>query len=292
MRGMAKRLEGRRIALTGPRRAQELGKLVENLGGIPLYRPAQGTVLLDDIDLRDGIVSWIQNPPEWSVFTTGMGLDALFDMAEDMGVADAWWEILKNTSIAARGYKTVNALKRRKLTPLVRDDDGSVEGLIRGLESHPLRDTSVVVQLHGDPAPRLISWLEAQGASCREILPYRHIAPPEEALEQLLQDILGGQVDAVAFTSGPQVRFLLEYADKQGRRQALLEALHGPVVALSVGRITAQGLLEAGIQRVVWPAEERMGSMIVELAKFYSVEGNSVLPHGFGAELDTAGNEG
>lgn len=29
---MARRLEGKRIALTGPRRAEELGKLVENLG--------------------------------------------------------------------------------------------------------------------------------------------------------------------------------------------------------------------------------------------------------------------
>ncbi len=43
---MARRLEGKRIALTGPRRAEELGKLIENMGGIPLYRPAQGTVFL------------------------------------------------------------------------------------------------------------------------------------------------------------------------------------------------------------------------------------------------------
>ncbi|WP_068778867.1 uroporphyrinogen-III synthase [Paenibacillus sp. GM2] len=284
---MAKRLEGVRVALTGPRRAQELGKLVENLGGIPRYRPAQGTVLLDDIDLRNGIVSWIKNPPQWSVFTTGMGLDALFDMAEDMGVAEAWWEILRNTSIAARGYKTINALKRRNLVPIVRDDDGSIEGLIRGLAKHDLSDSSVIVQLHGDPAPRLMSWLEENGANSSQILPYRHIAPPEGALEQLMLDIVSEQVDAVAFTSGPQVRFLLEHADRQGQLQELMDALHGSVVALSVGKVTAQGLIEAGIKRVIYPEEERMGSMIIELVKFYETEGSLIRR----AALDTANAE-
>lgn len=269
---MARRLEGKRIALTGPRRAQELGKLVENLGGIPLYRPAQGTVLLDDLDLRSGIVSWVKEPPEWSIFTTGMGLDALFDMAEDMDVALQLWDTLREKKIAARGYKTVNVLKKRSLTPIVRDDDGSTEGLIRGLKEFDFQGKKVMLQLHGDPAPRLVSWLEAQGASVTQVLPYRHISPPEEALEQLVDDIVNERVDAVTFTSGPQVRFLLEHATKQGQLAALLEALEGPVLAVAVGKVTAAGLHEAGIPRVLAPKEERMGSMIVELARYYAGE--------------------
>lgn len=269
---MARRLEGKRVALTGPRRAEELGKLVENMGGIPLYRPAQGTVLLDDQALRSGIVDWVEHPPDWSIFTTGMGLDALFDMAQDMGVADQLLERLREENIAARGYKTVNALKKRGLTPIVRDDDGSTEGLIRGLAQHELRGASVLLQLHGDPAPRLVAWLEEQGASCRQLLPYKHIAPPEAELEKLLSDILAGEIDAVTFTSGPQVRFLMEHAERQGQLDALLEALKGPVLAVAVGKVTAAGLYEAGVPRVLAPKEERMGSMMVELARYYAGE--------------------
>lgn len=269
---MARRLEGKRIALTGPRRAEELGKLVENMGGIPLYRPAQGTVLLDDQALRSGIVDWVEHPPDWSIFTTGMGLDALFDMAQEMGVADQLLERLQEENIAARGYKTVNALKKRGLTPIVRDDDGSTEGLIRGLAQHELRGASVLLQLHGDPAPRLVAWLEEQGASCRQLLPYKHIAPPEAELEKLLSDILAGEIDAVTFTSGPQVRFLMEHAARQGQLDALLEALKGPVLAVAVGKVTAAGLYEAGVPRVLAPKEERMGSMMVELARYYAGE--------------------
>ncbi|WP_223066049.1 uroporphyrinogen-III synthase [Paenibacillus caui] len=271
---MGGRLEGKRIALTGPRRSQELSKLVENMGGIPLLRPSQGTVFLDDTRLRDGIVSWLSKRPEWAVLTTGMGLEALFGMAEDMGLAADLWDLLRDSRIAARGYKTVNALKKRKLEPVVRDDDGSSEGLIHSWESLGLADSlqgaSVMLQLHGDPAPRLNSWLEEKGASVIQLLPYRHVSPPEESLEQLLKDILGGAVDAVTFTSSPQVRFLLEYAAKSGRSGQLLEALEGPVVAVSVGKVTAQGLREAGLTRVIAPREERMGSMMVELARYYA----------------------
>lgn len=274
---MARRLEGKRIALTGPRRAEELGKLIENMGGIPLYRPAQGTVFLNDEELRQGIQMWVNHPPDWSIFTTGIGLNALFEMAEEMGLLGSILDNLSRSNIAARGYKTVNVLKKRGLSPHVRDDDGSTDGLIRELGAYDLKDVTVLLQLYGDTAPKLVAWLEQQGASCTEILPYRHIAPPEEALDRLLYDILEERIDAVSFTSSPQVRFLLEYAEKRGRFDDLITALQGDVIAVAVGKVTAQGLYEAGIPRVVAPKEERMGSMIVELARYYAGESDPLL---------------
>ncbi|WP_138495435.1 uroporphyrinogen-III synthase [Paenibacillus pinistramenti] len=273
---MGGRLAGKRIALTGPRRAEELGRLVENMGGTVLLRPAQGTVFLDDEALKEGIRTWLAERPEWAVFTTGMGLEALFTAAEELGAAEDMQQLLEQSKIAARGYKTVNALRKRNLLPAVRDDDGSTDGLVRSWAAlgQPLAGQGVMLQLHGDAAPRLVSWLGQEGAQILELLPYRHIAPPEEQLEQLLDDILSGQVDAVTFTSAPQVRFLLEYAARSGRSEALLAALEGPVVAVSVGKMTAQGLIEAGLNRVVAPQEERMGSMMVELAKFYAGSGS------------------
>ncbi|ANS76187.1 uroporphyrinogen-III synthase [Paenibacillus yonginensis] len=266
------RLAGKKVALTGPRRSEELARLVENMGGQALLRPAQGTVFLDDESLKEGIRAWLSSRPEWAVFTTGVGLEALFAAAEEIGQAGELQQLLENSRIAARGYKTVNALRRRNLNPVIRDDDGSTEGLVRAWAAlrQPLAGRKVMVQLHGDSAPLLVEWLEREGAEIMQLLPYRHIAPPEEQLEQLLSDVLSGEVDAVTFTSAPQVRFLLDYAERSGRLEALLSAFEGPVVAVSVGRITAQGLKEAGLSRVIAPQEERMGSMMVELAKFYA----------------------
>jgi len=267
---MAQHLAGIRVALTGPRKSREMSLLVEKMGGIPLVRPAQGTVFLDDRSIRDGLVSWISDPPDWAVLTTGMGLDAIFDMAEDMELAGALLDALAASSIAARGYKTVNALRKRRLSPIVRDDDGSTEGLIREFAAHDLAGKKVMLQLHGETAPKLVSWLEQQGAQVRQVLPYRHVPPEEAELAQLLNEIIANEVDAVAFTSGPQVRFLTEYAALQGKLEQMQEAFRQGVVAASVGKVTANAMREEGIEVRVVPEEEKMGALIVELGRYYA----------------------
>lgn len=267
---MAQHLAGVRVALTGPRKSKEMSVLVEKMGGIPLVRPAQGTVFLDDRSIRDGLVSWISDPPDWAVLTTGMGLDALFEMAEDMEVAGQLLDVLSESSIAARGYKTVNALKKRKLTPLVRDDDGSTDGLIREFAPHDLAGKKVMLQLHGETAPKLVAWLEEQGAIVRQVLPYRHVPPEETELEQLLNEILKFEVDAVAFTSGPQVRFLTQYAASQDKLEPLLAAFRQGVIPASVGKVTANSMREEGIEALVIPEEEKMGALIVELGRYFA----------------------
>ncbi|MGW7159462.1 uroporphyrinogen-III synthase [Paenibacillus taichungensis] len=269
---MAQHLAGIRVALTGPRKSKEMSLLVEKMGGIPLVRPAQGTVFLDDRNIRDGLVSWISDPPDWTVLTTGMGLDAIFDMAEDMEIADQLLDVLSESLIAARGYKTVNALRKRKLTPLVRDDDGSTDGLIREFAPHELKGQKVMLQLHGETAPKLVGWLEEQGAQVRQVLPYRHVPPEEGELEQLLNEILRHEVDAVAFTSGPQVRFLVEYAASKGKLESMQEAFRQGVVPASVGRVTANVMREEGIEALVVPEDEKMGALIVELGRYYAAQ--------------------
>jgi uroporphyrinogen-III synthase len=265
---MAEQLKGLTVALAGARKAEEMTKLVQNMGGTALLRPAQGTVFLDDDALREGLNAWIANPPYMVILTTGIGLEALFTMADSMGLEERFMEALSGSLIAARGYKTVNALKKRGLVPVARDDDGSSTGLIRGMESFDLQGKEVLLQLHGDPAPVLSEWLDKVGAVTRQILPYRHTPPEPGELDRLLEEIVSGKVDAVAFTSAPQFRFLSEFAKAEGKLGELCEAFEDRVLAVSVGRITSAALIEAGIQRIVMPEHERKGSMFVELGRY------------------------
>ncbi|OME05744.1 uroporphyrinogen-III synthase [Paenibacillus odorifer] len=265
---MAEQLKGITVALAGPRKSEEMAKLVQNMGGTAVSRPAQGTVFLDDEALQEGLNAWINQPPYLAILTTGMGLDALFDMAERMGIEERFLEVLSGSIIAARGYKTVNALKKRGLTPEVRDDDGSTIGLIRGLQSLNLQGKEVVLQLHGDPAPHMLAWLQEAGATTRQVLPYRHTPPEPGELERLLLEIISGKIDAVAFTSAPQFRFLCQFAREQGKLEEMLKSFEDKVLAVSVGRITSEALKEEGVQRIIMPEHERMGSMIVELGKY------------------------
>ncbi|MGM1045473.1 MAG: uroporphyrinogen-III synthase [Bacillota bacterium] len=266
---MAQYMKGKVIALAGPRKAADMAKLVEKMGGTPVLRPAQGTVFLDDEALRESITAWVSEPPAWNVFTTGIGFESIMAAAEQMEVSDRLLGIIEGTPIAARGYKTVNALKKHGLVPVVRDDDGSTAGLIRSFESHDLNGKRVMLQLHGESAPKLVSWMQERGAEIVQILPYKHIPPEEQDLELLMNEIIEGKVDAVAFTSAPQFRFLLEFARSQGKFEELVQAFSGKVTAAAVGKVTAQGLREEGIEVKVVPEEERMGSMMVELGRYF-----------------------
>ncbi|ASA24587.1 uroporphyrinogen-III synthase [Paenibacillus donghaensis] len=272
---MAEQLQGMTIALAGPRKSEEMAKLVHNMGGTALLRPAQGTVFLDDELLEAGLSSWISHPPYLAILTTGMGLTALIGKAESMGTTAQFRAVLSGSLIAARGYKTVNALKKLDIEPDVRDDDGSTTGLIRGMQHLELNGKEVVLQLHGESAPQLVQWLEEAGAVVRQLMPYRHTLPEPGSLARLLAEIMEGTLDAVAFTSAPQFRFLWEFAGEQGKQDELRRALNEQVLAVSVGRITSAALKDEGVQRIVMPEHERMGSMLVELGRYVAAQRNS-----------------
>lgn len=264
-----RRLEGKRVALAGQRKVEDIKKIVENLGGTALIRPAQGTTFLDDTHLEEDVKDLVQGTYDWFIFTTGIGTEILYNTADKMGLASEFLAALKSAKIGARGYKTINMLKKLGVTPTVRDDDGSTAGLVRELKSHSFDGCKVALQLHGDPAPALMTFLNDQNAKAKDILPYKHIPPQTDVMEQLLDEILTRKVDAVNFTSAPQPRNLFSFAREKGKEQEVLEAFETDVVALSVGKITAAALNDQGVKRVVVPLQERMGSAIVALEQYY-----------------------
>ncbi|SFL12079.1 uroporphyrinogen-III synthase [Paenibacillus sp. 1_12] len=264
-----RRLEGKRIAITGPRKAAELSVIVEKMGGIPLVRPAQGTVAIEEYKVEAEVRQLIEEGVDWIILTTGVGTEMLYQAAERMSLAAAFVERLQQTQIAARGYKTVKYLKTLGLAPTVRDDDGTTVGILRALQPYNMKDQRVALQLYGDHAPRLVQWLKQQQADYYEILPYVHVPPDLVVLDQLISEIIHGSVDAVTFTSTPQVRFMMAYAREQEQAEALLAAFREITVAVAVGKVTAEALRDEGVERVVAPEEERMGSMMVTLAQYY-----------------------
>ncbi|SFJ24464.1 uroporphyrinogen-III synthase [Paenibacillus sp. UNC496MF] len=267
------RLEGKTIAVTGARKAEEFDRMVAKFGGTTVLRPAQGDVFLDDARIEEQLRGLIVRPADWLVLTTGTGTEALLEAADRLGLLMPFLAALGRMRIAARGYKTVNALRKYGQAPDVRDDDGTTVGLLRAMGQRGLAGARIALQLYGDPAPRLTGELAARGAVCEELLPYRHLAPEGAVLRQLLDEIAGRRVDAVAFTSTAQVRCVMGRAAELGLLEAVREAFAGDVLAASVGKVSAEALREEGVERVLYPEEERMGSLIVALGKHFGAAG-------------------
>ncbi|WP_274654425.1 uroporphyrinogen-III synthase [Paenibacillus humicola] len=270
------RLEGKMIAVTGPRKAEELSRMVGKFGGEAVLRPAQGTVFVDDTRIEGQLHALIARPADWFVLTTGVGLEALLEAAGKLGLTERFIEALRRMRLAARGYKTVNALRKIGLVPEVRDGDGTTAGLLRELEPYDMHGARVALQLYGDPAPRLNGALAQRGAVCEELLPYRHIPPENDVVELLIDEIAAGEVDAVTMTSTVQVRYVMGCAARLGKLEAVRQAFEGPVLAVAVGKVTAETLHEEGLRRVLYPEEERLGSMVVAMSRYFDSRYESI----------------
>ena len=127
----------------------------------------------------------------------------------------------------------------------------------------------MVVQLHGEKAPTLIHYLYTKGAIVTQLLPYQHIPPVQETVETLCQELMEGSVDAVCFTTAIQVRSLFDFAREKGYQQKINTIFAEQTVATAVGKVTAEALVEEGIERIVVPKHERMGAIIVELVHYF-----------------------
>ena len=275
---MGKGLTGKKIAITGTRKHEEITALIEKQGGETIIRPLQGTVFLAEKEVEPDLRKFVENGADWVVLTTGIGTETLINLAGTMGIQEQFMNIIKNAKIASRGYKTANLLKKLGLISNAVDDDGTNRGLVRSLEKYDFTGSKVMVQLHGESAPALIRFFEEKGAFVQQILPYQHIPPQTETVEQLCQELLDNEVDAVCFTTAIQVHSLFDYAKKQGHLSDILAAFNNKTLACAVGKITAEAIREVGIDRLVAPELERMGAMVIELSRYYEDKDEVIIP--------------
>ena len=122
-------------------------------------------------------------------------------------------------------------------------------GIIATLAGETLNGRTVGVQLYGqEPNAPLIAFLEGRGAKVDTVAPYIYASAAEdERVSALIRDMAAGRVDAIAFTSSPQVQRLTQVAEKAGLGAALKDGLGRTKVA-AIGPVVAKELERFGIR--------------------------------------------
>ncbi|MCQ6276167.1 uroporphyrinogen-III synthase [Bacillus sp. V3B] len=269
---MGKSLVGKHIVLGASRKTEEMSTLIEKQGGKASVRSLQGTVFKAEEEVKRDLRTFVAEGADWVIFTTGIGFQVLLEQAEDLGVKADFIKQVEQAKVASRGYKTAAALRKWQIQPVASDDNGTTQSLIRQLEDIDFSAQRVVVQLHGEKAPKLMQFLETKGAATTQLLPYQHIPPLQETVETLCQELMAGSIDAVCFTTAIQVHSLFEYASQKGYLNEIKAAFADKTIATAVGKVTAEALREEEISRIVVPEHERMGAMILELAHYFESE--------------------
>ncbi len=249
----------------------EMGALIERHGGTPYPAPVLQEVHLGDtaevIELVDDICT---GKLQIIVFQTGVGTKALFDSAASGGRESEIHEALAGLTVIARSPKPAAVLRRHK----VRIDHMPPEpftsaDLIAAIKELDLTGKEVAVQAYGGPNGLLMQTLKERGAMVREVSLYTW-GLPEDVTPALglIDELEKGNIDAIAFTSQPQVGNLLEIAAQAGKEESLRHILaRGTVVVASVGPVCTKRMLEAGFRVDVEPDHPHMGNLILALAE-------------------------
>ena len=254
---MTEELTGRRIVVPETRELGQLLRMLEERGA--------DTVPCPMIAIRDApdpvpINAWLRRFAKGTcndlVLMTGEGLRRLLGFARRLDLEPAFRVALAETRKITRGPKPVRALREIGLTADVPADEPTTEGVIAALERHDLTGRRVGVQLYpGNANERLLKFLEGAGAKADPVLPYVYASEVDDArVIAVIAEMAAGQIDAIAFTSAPQVRRFRDVARAFGREAELRQGLERIVVA-AVGPIVAAELNAIGVQVNVTPRD-------------------------------------
>lgn len=264
---------GRTIAITEARRASELATLIGKLGGVTYSAPAVVEMPRNDLTPARAVLERIcASDVRVVVFMTGVGTRAFFELATRDGRLDDLLRALSELSVVARGPKPIAVLKESGVRIDVVPSEPTSEGVLDALASHDLEGRTVAVQLYGDDNRVLVDGLTARGARVLEIPLYEWALPEDPALlSRLVDDVIAGRVDVIAFTSSPQVRHLFLVADRRGQRDALAAGLRDRVAVAAIGPVCAATLREYGVTPHIQPEKGTMGALVHAIARHGTV---------------------
>lgn len=261
---------GLRVAALESRRADELRRMIERLGGVACVSPSMREVPLEDhavaVDFANRLMT---GQIDVVVLMTGVGVQHLMDVIDRHVPRDRFLASLSDAITVARGPKVVAALKTLDINPTFRvPEPNTWRELLQLLDKElVLSQQHIAVQEYGVPNRSLVAGLEARGATVTTVCVYRWELPEDiRPLEQNIRAIAAGEIDVLLLTSANQLHNLLELAVQFQLSEAVRDALRHCVVG-SIGPTTSEAIVEMGMVVDFEPSHPKMGHLVAELAE-------------------------
>ena len=248
-------LSGRVIAVPETREIDVFAAMLERRGARVVRCPM---VAIRDAPDPAPVLLWSRALAEGAfddlIFLTGEGLRRILSCIDrnDPTLRERFISALSRTRKITRGPKPARAMRELGMKPDLAAERPTTDGVIASLRSLDLKGRRFGVQLYGtEPNRPLIDFLESAGANVSTVAPYVYAdAADDAAVLDLLRRMQAGEIDAIAFTSTPQVERLFGVAPAE-----LVTAALAKSVVAAVGPVVADTLQKHGIQARVMPEE-------------------------------------
>lgn len=263
---------GRTVLVLESRRARELASIVASYGGQPIVAPSMREMPLESnteaVAFADALV---RGEIDAVVFLTGVGARVLADAVERVrGSREAFLDALRTIRVIARGPKPVSVLREWNVPVAVTAPEPNTwRELLSAIDAsgQSLAGVRVAVQEYGASNQELLSGLEARGARVTRVPVYQWALPEDvEPLRAAVRVLARGGVDVALFTTGTQLRHLLQVASSMAMAEAARQALSATLVG-SIGPTTSEELRHQGIHVTFEASHPKMGFLVREAAE-------------------------
>jgi uroporphyrinogen-III synthase len=265
-------LQQRTIALAESRQLEELAQMLEKEGATTLRCP-----LVSILDARDPepVLAWLRDLIagrfDYVLLFTGEGLRRLLGFAERANLREDVIAALGKTRTITRGPKPVRALREIGMNPTLVAQTPTTEGMIATLKSEAIQGKTVGLQLYSEDNPAMKRFLQEAGVKVHAVQPYIYApAADTDRVAGLIDRMAQGTVDAIIFTSSPQVDRLFEVARERGLQDALQQGFRRTRVA-AVGPVVADDLCRHGARVDICPDQGFVMKNLVQMIKKYFV---------------------
>jgi uroporphyrinogen-III synthase len=220
---------------------------------------------------------------------TGVGVFNLFQNLQKLHKLNTVIEKLQDTIVVARSNKPKMELRKFGIKTNFVPNINTIDGILILLKRFNVKNKNIGILWHGDSSSSFKKELASLGAnvfdfssysysarfeqtnaSMLEEMGYDYVAPNEEKIKMLIEDIMKGTVDSITFTSPPAVKEFFEFAKRNNKINSLKDKLNNNVLVVSVGPSTSKMLARFYVLADIMPATYRMGPMIKELADYVS----------------------
>jgi uroporphyrinogen-III synthase len=248
-------LTGRVIAIPETREIDIFASMLERRGATVVRCPM---VAIRDAPDPAPVLAWSHSLANEAyddlILLTGEGLRRILSCIDrnEPALKDSFVQALGRVRKITRGPKPARALRELGLKTDIAAEVPTTEGVISSLRAHDLKGRRFALQLYGtEPNRPLVEFLEGAGATVSTVAPYIYAdAADDQAVLSLLGRLEAGEIDALAFTSTPQVERIFAVAPPESVYKALAKT-----VVAAVGPVVAETLRKRGIEPRVMPEE-------------------------------------
>ncbi len=255
-----------RVGITADRRWEEQARLFADRGIDVVHGPTMKTVdLSGDEGLRAVTASLAEQPPDYLIVTTGMGMRRWLEAAGRWGLGALLLAgLAAGTRVVARGAKATSAARGANLEVWWRAPEETMQEIVDHLAAFDdVARSRVALQLFDPDGHPSTEILRAMAGELVEVPVYQWALPDDPGpARELVRATVENELGAVTFTAQPAVHNLFRIAGDLGLREELRAAFNGGVLASCVGPVCASAATEQGIDAPLWPDPPRLSPMV------------------------------